>query len=116
MAENMASSDFLRVLLALKENIMRDINVADICQIKQIQTGYAYNKYFCTSITDGAELEAIAITDVALSVGDLVCVIFTNYEFKPNLTATNKWDMSNKKLMHTKLSSIIIGKVPQKES
>lgn len=76
-----ASSDFLRVLIALKKNTMFDTHVADVCRVSQIND----DTYVCTSITDGSMISAIPVQGMTLNLQDIVLVIFTDLDFRANL-------------------------------
>lgn len=108
--KNTVSSDFLKVLQALKSNIMRDLNVADICQVTRISN----DSYTCKSITDNSTIYAVKFQDLEIKEKDIVCVLFINTEFQANLKrlqlkqALNTGTTEN---LHTKNSAIIIGLV-----
>lgn len=77
------SSDFLRVLKALKENILIEINVADVCQVT---SSNGQNDYLCTSVSDGSIISAMSLdANDTINVGDFVLVVFTNTDFRMNL-------------------------------
>lgn len=77
------SSDFLRVLKALKENILIEINVADVCQVSSVS---GTNEYLCRSISDESIVSAISLdANDTINVGDFVLVVFTNNDFRTNL-------------------------------
>ena len=76
------TSDFMRVLMALKGNVMRDTNVANVCQI--------------TAITDDdiivvplnastLRIHCTKLQDLTLQVNDVVLVTFTKDDFRINL-------------------------------
>ena len=77
------SSDFLRVLQALKENISIEINVADVCQVNAIQ---GQDEYICKSLSDESQICAISLdTNDIINVGDIVVVVYCNNDFRMNL-------------------------------
>lgn len=76
------SSDFLRVLLTLKDNIMQDLNVADICKVTQISG----NDIVCVPISDSTvKYYCNKLQEVDIAVNDIVLVIFTNKDYRLNL-------------------------------
>lgn len=77
------SSDFLRVLQALKENICIEINVADVCTVNSVQ---GQDEYICQSLSDDSRICAISIdpNDI-INVGDMVVVLYCNNDFRMNL-------------------------------
>ena len=77
------SSDFLRVLLALKDNVMRDTNVAEICQVTQVNDT---NDYVCVPLSDDkTKLYCCKIQNLNVQQDDVVLVIFTNTDNRLNL-------------------------------
>ena len=77
------AEDLLNVLLALKKNIFRDLNVCEICSI----TAVSGDKYVVVPINNSKEkLYCSTITSTNLKVGDLVLVIFTNRDSRLNLS------------------------------
>lgn len=105
------NNSFLDVLLTLKQNIMRDLNVAEVCKIVEVQSGsvcvvnpinnrnqrlYVYNLYNAT-----------------VSVDDLVLVVFTNTDSRLNLNkAANDISLQDtqEKILHSINYGIIVGK------
>lgn len=108
------SADFLRVLKALKENILLEINVADVFQVVSVSE---QNEYLCKSITDGATISAISldINDI-IQVGDFVLVVFTNTDFRVNLRRIKsgltplEYESIEK---HSKAFGVIVKIIPQ---
>ena len=108
---NVVSGDFLRVLLALKKNIMRDINVADVCQVKQNNSD---DTWTCQSLSDDSSFQATTMVDVQVDVNDIVCVLFMNYDFRSNLKriqAGQQTQLTTSGSSHSKSAALIIGVV-----
>lgn len=106
----LVSGDFLRVLLALKENIMRDLNVAEICRVQSITQG----NYFCESLADSTVINAMSLANVNASVGDIVLVVFCNRDFRANLKMINyRTDFveTENNQRHSNAFGVIVGKV-----
>lgn len=117
----MISSDFLRVLLALKENIMKDLKVATLAIVKSI------NEKTQTCIVEPFPLLEIEknknITCVVnnidnLSIKDIVLVIFLDRNFLQNLgQIKNQQEKTNLKKnteLHSEKYGIIISKIISK--
>lgn len=76
------SGDFLRVLLALKDCIMRNCNVADIAKVTRINS----NTYDCTAIGNSNTIySAISLQGLDIRQNDAVLILFTNTDFRVNL-------------------------------
>lgn len=74
--------DFLKVLLTLKANIMKDLNVCEICKVIDISK----DNYIVNPINNTKEkLYCKTVTDSTINKGDLVLVIFTNSDYRLNL-------------------------------
>ena len=113
---NVVSGDFLRVLLALKKNIMRDINVADVCQVKQNNSDGTWT---CQSLSDNSSFQAIALVDVQVALDDVVCVLFMNYDFRSNLKKIQvgqQPQIMTSGSNHSKSAALIIGVVYTKRT
>jgi len=112
--KELVSSDFLRVLLALKENIMKDLNVAEVCRVQNI----VRTNYFCESLADGTVVNAICMSGVTVNVGDFVVIVFCNRDFRANLSiasyATSFKETDNNQ-RHSNAFGVIIGKVLEEE-
>lgn len=80
--QNNVSSDFLRVLLALKSNILKDTNVADVCKVMQKNSDGSWS---CQSLNDSSMVAAQNIVDLDLAVGDFVCVLYIDQPYRSNL-------------------------------
>ena len=109
------SSDFLRVLLALKDNVMRDTNVAEICQVTQVNDT---NDYVCVPLSDDkTKLYCCKLQDLNVQQDDVVLVIFTNTDNRLNLKRLkNNLRVQNitNKTLHSSEYGIIIGLVFRK--
>ena len=109
---NFVSSDFLRVLKALKENILIEINVADICQVTAIN---GVEEYIWKSITDESMITALTLEGETINVGDLVVVIFINGDFRTNLKRLKAGLVSQaieSNQRHSKAFGVIIKVIP----
>lgn len=71
----------LDVCMALKGNVMRSLNVAELGIIKEINE----SNYRCKLINSDIQIECNAIMNLELQVNDVVLIIFTNNNYKNNL-------------------------------
>ena len=78
---NNNTSDFLRVLLALKSNVMRDLSVAEVCKVTEIKDGAVT----CSVLATGHTIITRAFVGAELYLSDIVLVLFTDTDFRTNL-------------------------------
>lgn len=80
------SSDFLRVLLTLKANVMKDTHVADVCKVASTKSGMdGLTSYMCTSINNSnISFQTYALSNIAINTGDYVLVLFCDDDFRAN--------------------------------
>ena len=78
-------NDDLEVLLALKRNIFRELNVASLGQVKEI--GETYKVVLFPTYSDELELtiECFKLRDLEITTGDVVLVLFLDRNFLQNL-------------------------------
>ena len=107
---NTYSSDFLRVLLTLKDNVMRDTNVAEICRITQVNDT---NDYVCVPLSNNqTKLYCCKLENLNVQENDVVLVVFTNTDNRLNLKRLeNNLEVQNitNKTLHSSEYGIIIG-------
>ena len=116
MNNNTVTSDFMRVLLALKSNTLKDCNVADVYIVSSITN----DGYYCTNVSNkNIKLTAIALQGLEIVAGDVVLVIFTNSDFRQNLKRYKQGSIitENKdiEIIHSTAFGIIVGIVYHKE-
>ena len=107
---NVVSSDFLKVLLALKQSVMKDLNVSDIAIVTQIKDNY---NIYCKSLNNSSStIVCTKLNNLELTVNDCVLILYTNEDFRSNL----KRYKSNKEIQnmtnsdyHNKSYGVIIG-------
>ena len=75
------SKDFLDILQALKKNIMKDCNVAEVAVVNQIGT----ESVTCKICNTDESVVAYPVQGLTLEVGDVVVLIFCNTDFRTNL-------------------------------
>lgn len=80
------SSDFLRVLLALKANVMKDTHVADICKVTSTKSDIdGLTSYMCMSIDNSnISFQTYALSNIEINIGDYVLVLFCDNDFRAN--------------------------------
>lgn len=111
---NVVSSDFLKVLLALKENIMKDIHCSELAIVKSI----AETECLCSLLSNENEkINAYKMPSLEVEVGDIVQIIFSDSNFRSNLQKYN----NNKSLQivsndrHSINNGVIIGSFRSKK-
>lgn len=76
------SSSFLDVCLALKTNVMKSMNCAEIMQVTEVNVDYARcSALYNTNIV----VEAYYPINFEIEKNDIVLVIFTDHDFRSNL-------------------------------
>lgn len=109
------SSDFMRVLLTLKDNIMTSNNVAEVCRIDSINN----DEIIAFCINDSSKkLICTKLANLELAVDDIVLIIFTNTDFRKNLKKIKQgYNTQNieKAELHSLAYGVIIGLIYRKE-
>ena len=91
------TNDLLRLLLTLKQNIMKDLNVAEVCKIVSKQSN---NRYYVSLANDSSKkLSCVSISSDEFKENQQVVVVFTN---------TNYLNKDDKEL-HSSNFGIILG-------
>lgn len=82
MGNKVFSGDFLKVLLALKESIMKDIHCSELAIIKEVHT----NNCNCSLLSNPEiKINAYKTKGTICRVGDIVLVAFSDNDFRSNL-------------------------------
>ena len=108
------SKDFLEILFALKNNIMKDLNVCEVAQIESISSGI----YKCKILSTDEVITAIPLQNLQIAQNDVVVILFSNTDFRTNLkriqndNAAITDDTLN---LHNKSFGIIMGILYHKE-
>lgn len=108
------SKDFLEILFALKNNIMKDLNVCEVAQIESISSEI----YKCKILSTDEVITAIPLQNLTISQNDVVVILFSNTDFRTNLkriqndNAAITDDTLN---LHNKSFGIIMGILYHKE-
>ncbi len=108
------NSSFLDVCFALKNNVFRTMNVADVCVIREISGDLIK----CEYITDNnTSIHCAKIANVDCKVDDVVLVVFTNHDFRTSLNAF-KNNQANTNFTstayHEKSYGVIVGVIYRK--
>ena len=108
------SKDFLEILFALKNNIMKDLNVCEVAQIESISDEI----YKCKILSTDEIITAIPLQNLQIVQNDVVVILFSNTDFRTNLkriqndNAAITDDTLN---LHNKSFGIIMGILYHKE-
>ena len=102
-------TELLDVLLSLKQNINRDLYVADLGIVEKEDT----SSVTCRLPSEDVIIECVKLSSVgALSKGDKVCILFLNRSYTTNLTNLNNslpTYVDTSKVFHNKNFGVIIG-------
>lgn len=108
---NNITGDFLRVLMALKSNISKSINVAEVGLVENVDEEWIN----CTLFCDGTTIYTKKLDALDIKTGDCVLVIFTGHEFATNLNRVKNRQtvivQGNEENLHTRSTGIIVGKL-----
>ena len=107
------TNDFLEILLALKRNINKNLNVADVAQIININ-----GKISCKLLSTNETIECIALQNLSLEKGDVVLILYCDTEFQTNLMRIKNNSITKEntsKIYHSKSYGIIIGLIYREE-
>lgn len=103
------NTSFLDVCLALKSNIFKTLNVADVYIVREINK----DSYKCESIcNENVSIQSLCLQNITPEVGDVVLVLFTNTDFRAKLNTYKVGQSSSSSistLYHEKSYGIIIG-------
>ena len=108
------SKDFLEILFALKNNIMKDLNVCEVAQIESISNEI----YKCKILSTDEIITVVPLQNLQIAQNDVVVILFSNTDFRTNLkriqndNAAITDDTLN---LHNKSFGIIIGILYHKE-
>lgn len=111
---NTENSSFLDVCFALKNNVFRTLNVADVCVVREINEDILRCEYITDSNTN---IECVMLQGLDIKVSDVVLVIFTNNDFRASLNAFKAGQPntnSKTTLYHEKTYGIVVGLIYRK--
>lgn len=108
------SKDFLEILFALKNNIMKDLNVCEVAQIESISNEI----YKCKILSTDEVITAIPLQNLQIAQNDVVVILFSNTDFRTNLKRIqndNAGITDDTLNLHNKSFGIIMGILYHKE-
>lgn len=108
------SKDFLEILFALKNNIMKDLNVCEVAQIESISNEI----YKCKILSTDEVITAIPLQNLQIAQNDVVVILFSNTDFRTNLKRIqhdNDGITDDTLNLHNKSFGIIMGILYHKE-
>ena len=108
------SKDFLEILFALKNNIMKDLNVCEVAQIESISSGI----YKCKILSTDEVITAVPLQNLQIVQNDVVVILFSNTDFRTNLKRIQNDNVAitdDTLNLHNKSFGIIIGILYHKE-
>ena len=108
------SKDFLEILFALKNNIMKDLNVCEVAQIESISNGI----YKCKILSTDEVITAVPLQNLQIAQNDVVVILFSNTDFRTNLKRIQNDNVAitdDTLNLHNKSFGIIIGILYHKE-
>ena len=108
------SKDFLEILFALKNNIMKDLNVCEVAQIESISDKI----YKCKILSTDEVITAIPLQNLQIAQNDVVVILFSNTDFRTNLKRIqhdNDGITDDTLNLHNKSFGIIMGILYHKE-
>jgi hypothetical protein len=108
------TNDFLEILLALKRNINKNLNVADVAQVINID-----DEIYCKLLSTNETIKCIKLEHLNLKKGDVVLILYCNTEFKTNLIRIQNGSIpkeNTSNVYHSKSYGIIIGVIYKEEN
>lgn len=103
----------LQVLMALKDNVSRDLNVCNVAIVTQV---YNDGTAMCQEFTESISFQAYYLKGMEqeLQQGDIVVVLYADKDFRSNLKNFKKGSSvfsqnSEFETLHTKANGIIVG-------
>lgn len=110
------NTSILDVLLALKHNVYRSLNTADLCVVREING----DTHRCEYLTDSdTHVAAVKLQGLDIKVNDVVLVTFTSNDFRTSLNAykTNQANTNHdtpQEELHSILYGVITGLIFRK--
>lgn len=115
---NNTDASFLDVLFALKDNIMKDLNVADIVTVISVDDDN--RKFRCKLLANpNLQVECTNLQSLEVKVNDVMLAVFTTSDFRTNLSKV-KNDQQLLKIenqtLHSKNYGVLVGLIYRKET
>ena len=115
MSNKTFGSDFLQVLLALKDNTMKDIHANDIAIVTQVNG----SNYICTLMSDeNVVFSCVASMGLDVATNDVVLVSFCDTEFRSNLKRFKQGQtlqVNDSTTLHSRAFGVITNIIYRKE-
>ena len=110
------SSDFMRLLMALKGNIMRAIPVAEVLKVMTVNDTSIKCSYLSNQ---NSFVECVRLQGLSLKANDIVLAVFTKTRFKENLAKIKAGQqpqtIDGNNDIHSLNNGVIIGVIYRKE-
>ena len=107
---NTGKHTLLDVLLTLKNDILQNTNVAEVCKVTSINSEYINVELINDNTT---KLICVSLQNLNLSVNDIVLVVFTNTDYRINLlkikSQSTTQNITQSTNLHSKSYGIIVG-------
>lgn len=115
---NNTDASFLDVLFALKDNIMKDLNVADIVTVVSVDNDN--RKFRCKLLANpNLQVECTNLQSLEVKVNDVMLAIFTTSDFRTNLSKVKNDQQLLKvenQTLHSKNYGVLVGLIYRKET
>lgn len=115
---NNTDASFLDVLFALKDNIMKDLNVADIVTVISVDNDN--RKFRCKLLANpNLQVECTNLQSLEVKVNDVMLAIFTTSDFRTNLSKVKNDQQLLKvenQTLHSKNYGVLVGLIYRKET
>lgn len=105
-----STSDFYQVLMALKENINRDLHVADLAKVNSVDG----DNVQCQALNSDAIINCVKFFDLTVYSGDIVLVIYCDTDFHSNLSKYKfnaQSSIIEAKEFHSMSNGVVVGVV-----
>lgn len=112
--QSMYSSDFLKVLFALKDNIMRDLHVASFAKVTQVNNDGTCLVSLFPLIKDESDknLQVTNYSSMDINIGDIVLILFLDRNYTQNFKQVklnqNLTPLTDNKNLHSQKYGVII--------
>ena len=115
---NNTDASFLDVLFALKDNIMKDLNVAEVVTVISVDNDN--RKFRCTLLANpNLQIECTNLQSLEVRVNEIMLAIFTTSDYRTNLSKVKNNQQILKvesQTLHSKNYGILVGLIYRKET
>ena len=106
------------IFKAMKGNIFRDLNVADIVRVMSVDD--MNSKYMCTLLSNpDLRIETTKLQDLTIQKDDVMLCIFTSTDFRTNLSKfKNKQVLqtTTNETLHSKNYGVLVGLIYREQN